>query len=100
MYVHESHFFAPDPPQHASTRRISFGQAPRSVGSGVPQRVSTALLSIYNYTIHVYNSMYSPYVIRSEDHDHHMTVFPSMRPAGRHEAVTLKVGPHTHSDSN
>ncbi len=44
--------------------------------------------------------MYSPYVIRSEDHDHHMTVFPSMRPAGRHEAVTLKVGPHTHSDSN
>ena len=33
----------------------------------------------------------SPFVTRSEDHDHHMTVFPSMRPAGRHEAVTLKV---------
>lgn len=35
----------------------------------------------------------SPYVTRSEDHDHHMTVFPSMRPAGRHEVVTLKVRP-------
>lgn len=33
----------------------------------------------------------SPFSTRSEDHDHHMTVFPSMRPAGRHEAVALKV---------
>ena len=40
--------------------------------------------------MHVY--MYRAFATRSEDHDHHMTVFPSLRPAGRHEVIALKVG--------
>ncbi|XP_065918337.1 axonemal dynein light chain domain-containing protein 1-like isoform X2 [Dysidea avara] len=30
------------------------------------------------------------YSSRPADHDHHMTVFPSMKPSGRHEVVALK----------
>ena len=35
--------------------------------------------------------MCRPFATRSEDHDHHMTVFPSLKPAGRHEVIALKV---------
>lgn len=41
--------------------------------------------------VFVCDYMYRPFATRSEDHDHHMTVFPSLRPAGRHEVITLKV---------
>lgn len=29
--------------------------------------------------------------MQSEHHDYHMTLFPSMKPAGRHEAMSLRV---------
>ena len=41
--------------------------------------------------LHVHVCLYRPFATRSEDHDHHMTVFPSLRPAGRHEVIALKV---------
>ena len=46
----------------------------------------------YNNICYMHVYLYRPFATRSEDHDHHMTVFPSLRPAGRHEVIALKVG--------
>ena len=50
-----------------------------------------ALCTYNNYYVYLYNIMCRPFATRSEDHDHHMTVFPSLKPAGRHEVIALKV---------
>lgn len=97
--------------QYLGAWGVPRGQASRCSRSGVPWWVSTLEHTLLWATVlclwvHVDNYILyatvnttkvlmfyacSPYVTRSDDHDHHMTVFPSMRPAGRHEAITLKV---------
>ncbi len=47
----------------------------------------------YNCYVLYNNIICSEYVAQTENHDCHMTIFPSTKPSGRHEVLQLKVSP-------